>query len=207
MSGFVSRLLCCALFCVCSFAQAQDRMPPLAADSLNAEQAASVAALVEARGYGPQGPWIPLLRSPEVLTRARAMGDYLRYRTSLPPRLSEFLILLTAREWTQQYEWYAHRDIALEAGISPEIVAAIAEGRRPDGMAEDHAVLYAVFSELNHTKQVSGGTYARAVELFGERGVIDTVGIIGYYTLLAMAMNTARTAVPDDTVPPLAPLP
>ena len=182
-------------------------MPPLAAEDLNEAQEASVAALVEARGYGPQGPWIPLLRSPEVLTRARAMGDYLRYNTSLPPHLSEFLILLTAREWTQQYEWYAHRDIALEAGISPEIVAAIAAGRRLEGLAEDQAVLYALFSELNYTKQVSDGTYARALELFGERGVIDTVGIIGYYTLLAMVMNTARTAVPAPAAPELAPLP
>lgn len=182
-------------------------MPPLADDEMTEAQAASVAALVEARGYGPRGPWVPLLRSPEVMTRARAMGDYLRYNTSLEPRLSEFLILLTAREWTQQYEWYAHRNIALEAGISSEIVGAIAEGRRPDGMAEDHTVLYAIFSELNHTKHVSEGTYARAIEMFGERGVIDTIGIIGYYTLLAMAMNTARTPTPDDAVTPLASLP
>ncbi len=195
------------LFCTCASVQAQDRMPPLAEDEMTEEQAASVAALVEARGYGPRGPWVPLLRSPEVMTRARAMGDYLRYNTSLEPRLSEFLILLTAREWTQQYEWYAHHDIALEAGISSEIVEAIADGRRPDGMAEDHAVLYALFIELNHTKHVSDGTYARAIEIFGERGVMDTIGVIGYYTLLAMVMNTARTPTPDNVVIPLEPLP
>lgn len=195
------------LFCTCASVQAQDRMPPLAEDEMTEEQAASVAALVEARGYGPRGPWVPLLRSPEVMTRARAMGDYLRYNTSLEPRLSEFLILLTAREWTQQYEWYAHHDIALEAGISSEIVEAIADGRRPDGMAEDHAVLYAFFIELNHTKHVSDGTYARAIEIFGERGVMDTIGVIGYYTLLAMVMNTARTPTPDNVVIPLEPLP
>lgn len=195
------------LFCTYASVQAQDRMPPLAEGEMTEAQAASVAALVEARGYGPRGPWVPLLRSPEVMTRARAMGDYLRYNTSLEPRLSEFLILLTAREWSQQYEWYAHHDIALEAGISSEIVEAIAEGRRPDGMAEDHAVLYALFSELNHTKHVSDGTYARAIKIFGERGVMDTIGVIGYYTLLAMAMNTARTPTPDNAVVPLEPLP
>lgn len=195
------------LFCTCASVQAQDRMPSLTEDEMTEEQAASVAALVEARGYGPRGPWVPLLRSPEVMTRARAMGDYLRYNTSLEPRLSEFLILLTAREWTQQYEWYAHHDIALEAGISSEIVEAIADGRRPDGMAEDHAVLYALFIELNHTKHVSDGTYARAIEIFGERGVMDTIGVIGYYTLLAMVMNTARTPTPDNAVIPLEPLP
>lgn len=182
-------------------------MPAMEESEMNEAQLASVAALVEARGYGPRGPWVPLLRSPEVMTRARAMGDYLRYNTSLEPRLSEFLILLTAREWSQQYEWYAHHDIALEAGINAETVEAIAAGRRPEGMADDHAILYALFTELNRTRQVSDDTYARAVEMFGERGVIDTVGVIGYYTLLAMAMNTARTAVPDEDFPPLPSLP
>ncbi|MFL2546753.1 MAG: carboxymuconolactone decarboxylase family protein [Candidatus Rariloculaceae bacterium] len=207
MRRLFSRSITIALFCVCVAAQAQDRMPAMEESEMNEAQLASVAALVEARGYGPRGPWVPLLRSPEVMTRARAMGDYLRYNTSLEPRLSEFLILLTAREWSQQYEWYAHHDIALEAGINAETVEAIAAGRRPEGMADDHAILYALFTELNRTRQVSDDTYARAVEMFGERGVIDTVGVIGYYTLLAMAMNTARTAVPDEDFPPLPSLP
>ena len=187
--------------------RAQDRMPPIPEQSLTAEQAAAVAELVEVRGYGPQGPWVPLLRSPEVLSRTRAMGDYLRFNSSLAPRLSEFLILLTAREWTQEYEWYSHHRIALEAGLDPAVVAALAEGRPLENLAEDEAVLHALFRELNDTKAVSDATYARALELFGEKGVIDTVGIIGYYTLLAMAMNTARTPVPGPSEPPLQRLP
>ena len=180
-------------------------MPPIAAEDLTEAQAAAVAELAAVRGIVPRGPWIPLLRSPDVLSRARAMGDYLRYDTSLPPELSEFLILLTAREWNQQYEWYAHYRIALDAGIDPDTVNAIAEGRVPEGMTDGQAILHALSAELNDTQQVSDETYARAVAAFGERGVIDAVGIIGYYTLLAMVMNTARTPVPAGAadVPPL----
>lgn len=191
--------------CAVPIARAQDRMPPMAAENMTAAQAAAVAELAAVRGIVPRGPWIPLLRSPEVLSRARAMGDYLRYDTGLPPHLSEFLILLTAREWDQQYEWAAHYPIALDAGIDPDTVSAIAEGRVPEGMTDDEAILHALFSELIDTHQVSDETYARAVASFGERGVIDSVGIIGYYTLLAMVMNTARTPVPATAadVPPL----
>ncbi len=185
---------------------AQDRMPPLSTQEMTEAQTAAVAELEEVRGIAPRGPWNPLLRSPEVMRRARALGDYLRFDSSLPPRLREFVILLTAREWTQQYEWYAHYQIALDAGIDPAVVSAVAAGRRPEEMAEDEAVLYAFFMELNRDKSVSDATYARAVGAFGEPGVIDTVGIVGYYTLLAMVMNTARTPVPGDDVPPLPPL-
>jgi len=195
------------LLTIGGLAQAQDRMPPLAPQELTPAQQAAVAELEAVRGYAPRGPWIPLLRSPEVLARARAMGDYLRYNSLLPPRLSEFVILMTAREWTQHYEWHAHRAIALDAGVRPDTVEAIAEGRRPPALVEDEAVLYALFNELNREKEVSDETYARAVAQFGEQGVIDTVGIIGYYTFLAMVMNTARTPLPGGAEPTLLPLP
>ncbi len=132
-------------------------------------------------------------------------GEYLRYRTDLPPRLSELVILLTARRWTQQYEWYVHRPFAIDAGLSPATIGAIAEGRRPPDMADDEAVLYALFTELNETQGVSDATYRGAVQAFGESGVIDAVGIIGYYSLLAMVMNTARTPLPTGVDLPLAP--
>jgi len=186
---------------------AQDRMPPIASEQLNEAQQRAVEDLEAARGYGPRGPWVPLLRSPEVLSRARAMGDYLRFKAVLPPRLSEFLILLTAREWTQQYEWQAHSQIGIDAGLTTETVAAIAAGRRPDVMADDEAALYALWSELIRHKSVSEATYATVVEEFGEQGVIDAVGIIGYYTMLAMVMNTAQTALPPNVEPPLPAFP
>ena len=186
-------------------AAAQDRMPPIPADALTAAQQKAVEELRSARGIELRGPWIPLLRSPEVLSRVRSMGDYLRFNSALPPRLSELVILITAREWTQNYEWQAHHDIALKAGLKAEIAAAIADGRRPDGMADDESIVYALVTELIQNKSVSDATYARAVKAFGEPGVIDTVGIVGYYTMLAMVLNTART--PHTGPAPLRPLP
>ena len=188
-------------------AHGQDRMPPIPAENMSPDQIEAVEELRRVRGIELRGPWHPLLRSPEVLRRGRAMGDYLRYDSALPPELSEFLILLTAREWTAQYEWHAHEPIALEAGIAPATVAAIAEGRRPDSMTADQAILHDLFTELHRNHSVSDTTYSRAVDAFGERGVIDALGIIGYYTMLAMIMNTARTPVPAGAEPALAPLP
>jgi 4-carboxymuconolactone decarboxylase len=146
------------------------------------------------------------LRSPEVMNRARAMGDYLRFRSSLPPRLSEFVILLTARRWTQQYEWNAHAPLAVKGGLNADIVKAIAEGRRPEKLAEDEEIVYLLFDEIQRTQSVSDGTYARAVGKIGEQGVIDVMGITGYYTMLAMVMNTARTPLPEGAKPALGPL-
>src|SRR6478672_5238594 len=123
-------------------AVAQDRMPPIPADRLTAAQRAAIEEFKAARSAEISGPFVPLLRSPEVMTRARAMGDYLRYKSALPPRLSEFVILLTARRWTQQYEWNAHQPLALKGGLRPEIVKAIADGRRPDQMAADEEAVY-----------------------------------------------------------------
>ena len=180
-----------------------DRLPPIAADRLTPAQREAIAAFKTARGVDISGPFHPLLRSPELMTRARAMGDYLRYKSALPPRLSEFVILMTAREWTQQYEWNAHYPIALKAGLQPEVANAIAEGRRPAQMSAEEAALYDFCQELHHDKTVSDATYAKAVALFGEQGVVDTIGISGYYTLLAMTLNAARTPAGEAAGSPL----
>ena len=174
-------------------ADAQDRMPPIPADKLTDAQKKAIEEFKAARSAELSGPFIPLLRSPEVMTRARAMGDYLRYRSVLPPRLSELVILMTSRQWTQNYEWNAHEAIARQQGLSADVIKAISEGRRPERMAEDEAILYTFFDELARNRSVSDATYERAVAKFGEQGVIDTLGIVGYYSLLAMVLNTART--------------
>src|SRR6266850_1044501 len=192
--------------CVASPAGAQDRMPPIATDKLTDAQKKAIEDFKAARSAEVSGPFIPLLRSPEVMSRARAMGDYLRFRSVLPPRLSEFVILLTARQWTQNYEWNAHAALARQAGVSPDVIAAIADGRRPEKMTEDEDILYTFCDELTKTHAVSDGTYARVVGKFGEQGVVDTVGITGYYTLLAMMLNTARTPLPGNAKPQLSPL-
>jgi 4-carboxymuconolactone decarboxylase len=200
-------VLVAAVFGAAVSAGGQDRMPPIPADKLTDAQKKAIDEFKAARSVDISGPFVPLLRSPEVMSRARAMGDYLRFKSSLPPRLSEFVILMTARRWTQQYEWHAHQPLALQGGLRADIVKAIADGRRPDAMAEDEEVVYTVWEEVQRNQSVSDATYARAVGKIGEQGVIDVLGITGYYTMLAMVMNTARTPLPDGIKPPLAPLP
>lgn len=188
-------------------AQERDRMPPIPADKLTDAQKKAIEEFKAARSADISGPFVPLLRSPEVMNRARAMGDYLRFKSSLPPRLSEFVILLTARRWTQQYEWNAHQPLALQGGLRTDVVKAIADGRRPDAMAEDEDAVYTLWDEVQRNQSVSDATYARAVGKVGEQGVIDVLGITGYYTMLAMVMNATRTPLPDGVKPPLAPFP
>ena len=188
-------------------ADAQDRMPPIPADKLTDAQKKAIDDFKAARSVDISGPFVPLLRSPEVMTRARAMGDYLRFKSSLPPRLSEFVILLTARRWTQQYEWNAHQPVALQGGLHRDIVTAIAEGRRPERMAADEEAVYALIDELQQRQSVSDRTYANAVATVGEQGLIDAIGIAGQYTMLAMVLNTARTPLPAGATPGLAPFP
>jgi 4-carboxymuconolactone decarboxylase len=196
-----------AVFGAAVCADGQDRMPPIPADKLTGAQKNAIEEFKAARSADISGPFVPLLRSPEVMSRARAMGDYLRFKSSLPPRLSEFVILLTARRWTQQYEWNAHQPLALQGGLRAEIARAIADGRRPDAMAEDEDAVYTLWEEVQRTQSVSDATYARAIGKVGEQGVIDVLGITGYYTMLAMVMNTARTPLPEGAKAGLAPFP
>jgi 4-carboxymuconolactone decarboxylase len=187
-------------------ADAQTRMPPLPADRMTEAQKKAAAEFEAARGT-LSGPWAVILRSPEMINRARSLSDYLRFNSSLPPRLSEFVILITAREWTQQYEWNAHHSLAMKGGLNPEIAKAVAEGRRPEKMADDEAALYDFCIELNRNRSVSDATYARAVAKFGEQGVVDAIGLSGWYTLVAMVLNTARTPLPADAAPALPTFP
>ena len=187
-------------------ADAQTRMPPIPAEKLTDAQKKAAAEFEAVRG-ALTGPWQVLLRSPDMINRARDLSDYLRFKSSLPPRLSEFVILITAREWTQNYEWNAHHGLALKGGLKPEIAQAIAEGRRPEGMAEDEAALYDFCIELHRNRSVSDTTYARALAKFGEQGIVDTVGLSGWYTLVAMTLNVARTPLPAGAVPGLKSLP
>jgi len=180
-----------------------ERMLPIQPDKLTAEQKKAAEEFQEGRGHAVSGPFAVMLRSPEVMLRAKAMGDYLRFRNVLPKRVSEMVILITAREWTQQYEWSYHYGFALEAGLAKPIIEAIAEGRRPEGMAEDEAAAYDFSMELHRTRRVSDKTYARALQLFGEPGVIDLTGVNGYYSFLAMMMNVARTKADPGRAPPL----
>ena len=194
------------LFAMTSSPAFAQRLGPPPADTFTAEQRAAMEEFQKQRGVGISGPFEPMLWSPEAMIRAASMGTYLRYKSVFPPNLSEFIILVTARSWSQQYEWSTHYPIALKAGVSKAIADAIADGRRPSGMSDEQAMLYDFLTELVQNKSVSDATYARVLGTFGEKGVIDAISITGYYTLLAMVLNTVRTP-PEPGVPLLPPLP
>lgn len=176
---------------------ADERLPVISPDNYSEEQKAAAEEFLEARNVPVFGPFQPLMHSPDVMNQARSMGDYLRYKSSLGNTLSELVILITAREWTQDYEWYVHYPIALKAGIAAEIADAIAEGRRPDDMSDDEEIVYNFSIELHRNKRVSDQTYERVQQRFGNKGVVDLTGINAYYTLLAMQMNVAQYKVPE----------
>src|SRR6478672_5227309 len=180
-----------------------DRMPPIPTDKLTPEQKKASDDFAAERKTPIFGPFVPLLRSPEVMLRAKAMGDYLRYKSVLPSQLNEFAILITARRWSQEYEWALHQPIAVKAGLKAEITQALAEGRRPQGMSMDEEMIYDFCTELHQNQSVSDATYARVQAKFGEQGIIDLIGVNGYYTFLAMVLNGTRTAVPKGapTIP------
>ena len=174
-----------------------DRLPTISPEDYDAAQVATAAHFVETRKTPVFGPFEPLLHSPELMARASDMGLYLRYGSAIGLKLSEFVIILTARLWSQDYEWQLHSRVAAEQGIAPEIIAAISDGRRPEGMSDEEAILHDFVSELHQTRRVSDATYARAVARFGTKGVVDVIGITGYYSLLAMVLNVSRYPVPE----------
>ena len=157
--------------------------------------------------FNPWGPNAALLRSPELMERAQKVGEYLRYKSSIPTRLNEFAILITARQWTAQTEWHAHHPLALKAGLDPAVAADLLQGKRPAAMKEDEAVVYQFCKEIHDSKgEIADATYQAVVDRFGERGVMDLIGLTGYYTMLAMVLNVTRQPLPDGAKPPLAPL-
>lgn len=184
---------------------APERMPPLSPGQYTDEQKKAAAEFLATRKVPPFGPFVTLLHSPELMTHAQKLGDYLRYRSAIGTTLSELAILITARVWSQDYEWHLHRPLAVKAGIREEIADAIRDGRRPEGMSEDEAAVYDFSIELHNNKSVSDAVYARTERRFGKQGVIDLAGINGYYAFLAMQMNAAGMRMPEgaERLPPL----
>jgi 4-carboxymuconolactone decarboxylase len=176
---------------------AQDRMPAIPLEKMTDLQKKYAEEIIRGPRGALYGPFVPLIRSPELMDRAQRMGEYLRFKSAIGTKLSELVILITARQWTQQVEWAIHESIAIKSGIKADVVRAIAEGCYPAGMSEDEQIVYTFCTELHVNKSVADATYERAVKRFGEQGVIDMLGINGYYTFLAMIMNGTRTAVPD----------
>jgi 4-carboxymuconolactone decarboxylase len=186
---------------------AQDRMPAMPLEKMTDLQKKYAEEIIKGPRGALYGPFVPLIRSPELMDKAQRMGEYLRYKSAIGTKLSELVILITARQWTQQVEWAIHEPIAIKSGIKADIVRAIADGRYPTGMNQDEEIVYDFCSELHINKSVADATYERALKRFGEQGVIDMLGINGYYTFLAMIMNGTRMAVPDGKPGPLKAFP
>ncbi|HJZ73713.1 MAG TPA: hypothetical protein VKE51_18355 [Vicinamibacterales bacterium] len=220
MTRFV--IACVAAFALAGIADAQapatqrpdprtirlrgNRFKPLTYDEMTPAQKTMLEHLVAGPRGGANGPFNVLLRSPEIGDLAQEFGAATRFKSSLPQRLYELAILVTARHWTSQFEWQAHHRSALQAGLSAAIADAIAEGRRPSAMQQDEEAIYNFCSELLTTKQVSDATFDAVKNAFGERGIVDLIAVTGWYNTVSMLLNVDRYPVDDSTQPPLKPL-
>jgi 4-carboxymuconolactone decarboxylase len=193
------------LAAVAGHAQDVTRFAPLKPEELTPAQKAWADALAAPPRNGKisNPPFRAYIRSPDLAPRLTELADYLRWHTSLPPRLSELAILITAREWTAQYEWYAHYPHAIEGGLDPKVAAAIAAGKRPEGMRDDETALYDLATSLYRDRKVTDAVYKAALDKFGERGIMDIIGIIGFYDITSMTLITMQAGAPDGKAPPL----
>jgi 4-carboxymuconolactone decarboxylase len=202
-----STLLVTSLCAFVSDGSAQDRLPPIPADKLTEAQKKAASEFEANRKQPIFGPFVPLSRSPQLMLAAERMGNKVRFDNSLPRDVSEFAILLMSRRMTQQYEWYIHAADGRTAGLSEATIQAVADGRRPENMSEGQEIVYEFSMELNDFHSVTDRTYARMVAKFGEQGVIDFIGLNGYYSFISMVLNVARTPLPPGNTPALTPFP
>jgi 4-carboxymuconolactone decarboxylase len=187
---------------------AQDRMPPIPPDKMTEAQKKAAADYKDIRGTALTGPpWSAMLRIPDLIVPSLQIRLHNQKNSALSPKLTEFAIMIAARQWTNNYEWSAHSVLAKNAGLSENILAAVADGRRPQGMTEEEDMLYDFCTELLHNQSVSDPTYARMLAKFGEPGIMEAASLEGYYTYLSMIMNTARSPLNPGTKPQLTPFP
>jgi 4-carboxymuconolactone decarboxylase len=184
-----------------------NRFKPLTYDEMTPAQKTMIEHLLSGPRGGADGPFNVLLRSPEMGDLGQQFGASTRFATTVPRKLNELAIIIVARHWTSQFEWQAHHRAALQAGVSPAIADAIATGRRPQGMQKDEEVVYNFCTELMSTKQVSDATFNAAKAALSERGVVDLIGVMGWYNTVSMLLNVDRYPLPDGTQPELKPLP
>jgi 4-carboxymuconolactone decarboxylase len=186
-------------------AQAQDapRFFQPTMEQLNPEQQAVAADVLKQSSAGLGGPYGMLIKSPELLKRYLLMTDYLRQKTSLPHRLNEMAILLEARLWDAQYEWWAHEPLARKAGLPNAIIEDIRAGKRPGAMQPDEAIVYDVVTELLNKRQLSDDTFGKAKQILGEQQVVDLVAVTGFYVMVSAVVIAGRIAIPNGGAPPM----
>ena len=186
----------------------QDRMPLPAAAALDEKQRKVAEEMTRGPRGGVKGPFIPMLRSPELVDRLGKVGEYLRFGSSLAPKISEFVMLIVSRDWSNQFEWAVHAPLAVKNGIAQEAVDALAEGRRPTQMTRDEELAYDICEEITRTKSLCDTTYSRAANQFGEVGLIDLIAVYGYFVTVCALMNVAHTPPPaGGGVAPILPFP
>jgi len=173
-----------------------ERMAEIPLDKMTPAQRGVAEAIMSGPRKGMNGPFNAWLRSPELADRLQKVGEYVRFNTSLDKRLNEMAIIMTAQYWGSQYEWYAHAPLAIKAGLDPEIVAALGAGRKPEKMKDDEAIVWEFTTQLRRDHEVDDALYARAVEKFGENGVMDLIAVNGYYDVVSMTLNVAHVSPP-----------
>jgi 4-carboxymuconolactone decarboxylase len=185
------------------------RFAPLTWETMNPEQLAMAESVMAGKRASMQGPYNVLMRSPALGNLAQHFGEHTRFNSSLPLALNELVILLVARAWTSQFVWWAHKRIALDAGLDAALVDAIAGGHTPSNLAtlpSEVAAVYGFAHELLKNKQVSDTAFATLVTHYGERGVVDVMGTISYYSLVSMCLNVDQYPLPEGALPVLKPL-
>jgi 4-carboxymuconolactone decarboxylase len=189
-------------------ARAEDRFSELRLDQLTPEQQtmAKMLTVPPRNNQLNTGPFNAYARSPGLGILLLQVSDFVRFNSSLPPRLSEFAIMIAARQWSQLYEWRAHYPLAVKGGLDRQILVDLGAGNRPQGMKDDEAALYDYCTELYRDRNVSDATFKAAAAHFGERGVMDVIGIIGYYDLVSMALIVQKATGKPGDEPPLLPL-
>ena len=183
-----------------------DRFKPLTYDEMTPAQRTMIEHVLAGPRGSTDGPFNVQLRSPEMGDLGQQFGAATRFATTVPRKLYELAIIITARHWTAQFEWVAHHRGALQAGLSPAVADAIAEGKRPAAMPPDEKAVYDFATELLETKQVSDATFNAAKSLLGERGVVDLINVMGWYGTVSMLLNVDRYPLPEGTQPELKPL-
>jgi 4-carboxymuconolactone decarboxylase len=179
------------------------RFPTRTMEQLSPEQKAVAEGVLKQSSAGLGGPYAMLINSPELLKRYLLMTEYLRQKTSLPKHLNEMAILLEARIWDAQYEWWAHEPLARKAGLSDAIINDIRDGKRPASLKPDEAVVYDFVTELLHKRQLSDETFARAKQILGEQQVVDLAAVTGFYVMVSAVIAAGRVGIPNGDPAPL----
>jgi 4-carboxymuconolactone decarboxylase len=179
-----------------------ERMAEIPLDKMTPAQRAVADSIMSGPRKSLSGPFNAWLRSPELADRLQKVGEYLRFHTSLDKRLNEMAIIMSAQYWGAQYEWYAHAPLALKAGLDPAVLKALGEGRKPDSMKDDEAIVWEFTTQLRRDHNVDDAIYGRAVDRFGEQGVMDLIAVNGYYDVVSMTLNVAHVMPPTGTEMP-----